>query len=225
MKCTVIIILSLVAILAGWLLWQPAGTQPAATQPAANPVSEPSATESDSPPAKAERYAVSLDDPSPHVQSVAEAYQTGEHPERLSPLVAPAPFDETAFRKDPQAYLNVIEPGRVYQVRKPGKGVPVLMAHEAELFHCVPMGEVRLAVQALSHAPVTFLTSNGGIFRESKLNSVTVQADAEGVASATFYANPGATHDCPVIVGSPMCAANVTLIVRVEQSTVMVWGN
>ncbi|MFW5846265.1 MAG: hypothetical protein ACOCXJ_08560, partial [Planctomycetota bacterium] len=115
-------------------------------------------------------HRVDLDDPDPRVQSVAEAYRTGEHPERLSPLVDPAPFDPVAWRRDPDAYLNVIEPGRVYQTHPPGRGVPILTANGPSMYRCQPYGEVTLEVAAVSGAPVSFLTSFGGIFRESKLN-------------------------------------------------------
>ncbi len=70
------------------------------------------------------RFPLIRKDANVHVASVVEAIETGKFPERLSPLVAPAPFDREAFQKDPASYLNIVEPGRVWQVAQPGAGVP-----------------------------------------------------------------------------------------------------
>ncbi len=65
-------------------------------------------------------------DANPQVKSVVEALKTGKHPERVSSLITPKPFDQAAYLADSNAYLNVVEPGRIWQVAQPGKGVPRL---------------------------------------------------------------------------------------------------
>ena len=152
----------------------------------------------------------------PRVQSVLEAARTGKYPERLDVSVDPKPFDQTAFQKDPQAYLNTIEPGRVYQTMPPKKGAPRLQMIGKNPTTVDSGADVVLKVQAVPGAPVSFFAQRGGIFRESTLNSITVQADEKGVATVTFFANPGTVAIAPVVVGSPMLAGNEEIMVSVR---------
>lgn len=157
-------------------------------------------------------------DANPHVRSVAEALRTGEHPERVSPLVMPEPFDEEAFFQDPQAYLNVVEPGRVWQTAQPGPDVPRLRA-QGSAGHRIEFGQsVPLRIQAAPGAPVTFTSFDAGSF-ENRLTSITVQADERGVAQATFTASSGTLSRVRILAASPMAAGQVEFLVRVEPSS------
>ena len=92
----------------------------------------------------------------PQVASVLEAVRSGSHPERLSALVPPKAFDPAAYAADPQAYLSTSEPGRVWQVAQPGRGVPRLVSLAPEMQQ-VEQGEpVLLKVKVVASAPVTF---------------------------------------------------------------------
>lgn len=51
---------------------------------------------------------------------MVEALKNHTHPERLSALVQPAPFDVAKFKADPTAYANEVVPGRVFQSAAPG---------------------------------------------------------------------------------------------------------
>lgn len=37
-------------------------------------------------------------DTNPNTKSVAEAFETGRHPERLTSMILPEPFDEVAYK-------------------------------------------------------------------------------------------------------------------------------
>ena len=181
----------------------------------AKPDSAVAATKDDS--NKKSAYELAKADPNnPRVQSVMEAAKSGKYPERLDVAIAPKPFDKAAFEKDPQTYLQTIEPGRVYQTMPPKKDAPRLQMIGKNPTTVDSGHDVVLKVQALPGAPVSFFAQRGGIFRESTLNSITVQADEKGVAQVTFFANPGTVAIAPVVVGSPYLAGNAEIMVSVR---------
>jgi hypothetical protein len=140
--------------------------------------------------------------------SVAEAARTGKFPERLSPMMAPKPFDRESFVKDPQSYVDVIEPGRVFQTATPGPAVPVLQPKAGGSFEIPTGGSCVLAVVTAPFAPVTYTALDLGSF-ENSLTTITVQADANGEASATYTARGGVIADAQVLVGSPLASGQV----------------
>ncbi len=159
---------------------------------------------------------VAVDEPIPlkpdlnaNVASIVEAARTGDHPERLSPLKAPAPFDPAAFRANAKAYLDVSEPGRCFQTATPGEKVPVLTRIGRGSLALKLGTGVALQVRAPAGAPTSFLSLALGTF-DNQLTSITVVADAEGVATATYYATPGVTGEARVLAGSPLASGQVT---------------
>lgn len=142
-------------------------------------------------------------DANPMVASVAEALETGKYPERLSVMIAPKPFNQAAFEADPKAYLNIVEPGRVWQPAQPGPDVTRLKRisdHYVE----VQQGEtITLKVKALPGAPVTFTSFDLGAF-QNRLTSITVQANEDGDAAARFTGTPGTFNDVNILAASPM---------------------
>lgn len=150
-----------------------------------------------------------------NTKSVAEARKDGKHHERLSPLVAPAAFDKAKFEANPQAYLDVVEPGRVWQTAAPGAGVKHLHSKGSERLKVAVGGNVDLAVRGTPSAPVTFTAFDGGVF-ENQLASITVRADDKGEAHATFTATPGTIDDVNVIAGSPMASSQARFVVKVN---------
>ena len=174
-------------------------------------------------------------DANPNVKSVVEAIQTKSHPERLSALIAPAKFDKAAYEADPAAYLAVSEPGRVYQTAQPGRGVPVLRPASSQ-FVAMTQGEtIELAVKGVpavgnnagndasgatsgggaSGGPVTFTSADLGRF-ENELTSITVAADARGIAKVHFTAPPGTINTVRILRGSPLATGQVEFVVQVE---------
>jgi hypothetical protein len=152
------------------------------------------------------------------VRSVAEALRSKQHPERLSMMIESKPFDQAAFDADPDSYLRVIIPGRVFQCAQPGAGVAALRSTGPRQHRIEPGGSVKLEVKGAQRAPVTFTSSDMGAFAENKLNSITVRADENGLASVTFVATPGADGDVNILAGSPLASGQARFVVMVENS-------
>ena len=150
-----------------------------------------------------------------NTRSVAEAKQTGKSPERLSAVFAPKAFNKTAFDANPQAYLDVVEPGRVFQTAKPAKGVIRLRAKDGLLVEMTAGGSTELVVVGVPGAPVTFTAFDGGIF-QNQLNSVTVLGDETGVARVTYTAIRGTIDRVRVAAGSPLASNTVDFQVNVK---------
>ncbi len=149
-----------------------------------------------------------------HVKSVAEAIRTGTHPERLSSLVLPKPFDAAVYAANPDAYLNVVEPGRVWQPAQPAPNVPRLAPLTA-LHFTVEQGQpTTMRVQSVAGAPVTFSTFDGGAF-DNQLTSITVRANDKGVAQARFTGTTGVIHDVNILAASPMNSGQLKYIANV----------
>lgn len=153
-------------------------------------------------------------DANPQVVSVAEALKSGKHPERLTSLIVPQPFDQKKYESEPQAYLNIAEPGRIWQVAQPGKDVPRLI-YRSERYQEAEQGQgVRLKVQAIKNAPVTFTSFDLGAF-QNQLTTVTVKANEDGLAQATFTGTPGTIGAVNILAGSPMTSGQLKFQVNV----------
>lgn len=157
------------------------------------------------------------------------AKQRGGHPDsevaerktavlaRQFTLAPPRPFDRKEFEADPETYLKAVEPGRCFQTAQPTSPDDVrLTMASSPLTTLSPGGEVSLRVKGAANAPVTFTSFNGGIFKESKLGSATVQADGAGLAVAAFSAGPGIRGDIRIQAGSPLAVGFQTFLVRVS---------
>lgn len=161
-------------------------------------------------------YVITPTDPNPRVQSILEAKRTGKFPERLTPLVAPKPFDAAAWERDPEAYLNVVEPGRVEQASQDPAAQAITTTEPPRIRH-VPTGETLvLSVRAVPGAPVSWACTRGGLFTESKVGAVTVRADADGIARVTFFATPHAEGETTVLAASPFCAGQAEHILLID---------
>ena len=147
-------------------------------------------------------------DASANAASIAEASRTGKFPERLSPLMAPKAFDPAAFAANPQAYLDVIEPGRVFQSAAPGAQVPVLQAKATNSFSIPVGGSCTLAVITAANSVATFTSFDLGTFSNS-LTSITVQANDQGEASTVYHASGGVIANAQVLAGSPGASGQV----------------
>ena len=154
--------------------------------------------------------------------AIRETLLTGKHPERVSALLPPKPFDRAAFEADPAPYLNLVEPGRVFQAAQPAKDVPELSTQSPAMTRIARNGEVSLTVKGAPLAPVSFTSFDMGTFKENRLNCITVRADKTGVASVTFVGSAGAINDCNILAGSPMASGQVRFTVTIEVEPVIV---
>lgn len=150
-------------------------------------------------------------------ESVKEAVRTGSHPERVSPLIEPPPFDLDAYRRDPAKYLQVVEPGRALQPGESGPDIPALAAVGATALQVAELGTIPLIVRAAPRAPVSFTSLDMGAFANG-LSAITVQADDEGVARAEFTATAGTIIKAQVLVASPLAAGRIDLYVAIQAS-------
>lgn len=153
-------------------------------------------------------------DANPMVASVAEAFKTGKHPERLTSMISPEAFDKAAFEADPEAYLNVVEPGRVWQPAQPGPNVSRLQAVSPRYLEMVQGETVSLKTKAIPGAPVTFTSFDLGAF-QNRLTSITVQADDTGTATARFTGTPGTYNDVNIVAASPLTSGQAKFVVNI----------
>ena len=128
-------------------------------------------------------------------------------------------FDQDKYESDEDyrsAYLNSPQPSRVFQTAQPGPGVPRMRRMTAP-YQEAPQGKkTPLRVQAAPGAPVTFTSFDLGRF-ENELTSITVEADATGVAEVKFWGPPGTIDDVNILAASPMTSGQVKLVVHVTR--------
>jgi hypothetical protein len=156
-------------------------------------------------------------DLNPQTKSIVEAVQTKSHPERLSPLIPPKPFDPVAYKQNPKIYLDVVEPGRVFQTANPGKEVPSIVA-TSPLYQEVVQGKsVKLRVKAVPRMPCSFTSFDLGHF-QNQLTGVTVEANDQGIAEADFFGAPGTINEVKILASSPVSSGQVRFIVFVKKS-------
>ena len=167
-------------------------------------------------------YAISSDDPDPRIQSVVEARKTGKYPERLSSSILPKAFDYQAWENDNQyreKYIYTIEPARWKQLAEPSPDNQELQKTQLEKNELKTGDTLELSAIGLPHTPISFYSPNGGIFTESKFNSITVLADNSGAARVTWYAPPGTLGHAVVLAGSPYTVNNIRYTFNVNGGT------
>jgi hypothetical protein len=136
---------------------------------------------------------------------------------RGSSLAPLRPFDLGEFQADPEAYLRKVEPARCFQTAQPTGTDDVRLGMVTGAQLSISPGEtVALKVKGVAFAPVTFTSFNGGTFDESKLGSVTVRANADGLAEAHFSVGPGIGGDVRIQAGSPLAVGAQVFAVRVR---------
>ena len=147
----------------------------------------------------------------PQMDSVLDALETGEHRERLSPMTSADKFDLEAWKTDPQTYLAIAQPGRIYDTLQPSETVAPLKAITNGYTTAIAGEAVRLSVRTQPDAPATFTNFSAGVF-SSGLNTITVQANKVGLAQAEFLTYGGGDKS-EIVVGSPLASGTVRFIV------------
>lgn len=155
-------------------------------------------------------------DSNPMTKSVAEAIDTQTHPERLTPMIGPEPFDLVRYQADELAYLNTVEPGRVWQVAQPGDNVPRIVSASGPTHYIDPGETVVLRLMVPPGMPATFTSFDLGAF-ENLLTSITVRADAKGIAQASFTASSGTVGTVNILAASPVTSGQMRYIVYVAE--------
>jgi hypothetical protein len=150
----------------------------------------------------------------PHAESVVRASVDRKNPERLSPMMSSKPFDAVAFKLNPKAYLDVVEPGRVFQVAQPSEKVPSIELQGDSLLVVDSGKSIPIQVKVLPLAAVTYTSFDLGSF-DNGLTSVTVQADAKGFAVANFTATADTSGRAQVAIGCPVTAGICDVTVQI----------
>lgn len=191
-----------------------------AAVPALNSAEAPAPTESEQIAANSDYGTTPHIDPhaNAQVEAAVEALKTGKHPERLSTLMySEEEFNLEKYRTNPSAYLNIPEPGRAFQPAQPGPGVQRLQPNSRP-FQEVRHGEfVELSVRGLPQTPITFTSTDLGIF-ENQLTTISVETDDEGYAGVRMYGTPGTINDVNILAASPVTSGQVKFIVRVKKA-------
>jgi hypothetical protein len=136
-------------------------------------------------------------------------------PQSLSMTAALQPFDRQSFERAPAEYLAKVEPARCFQTARPAPETAALVSQVPNRAGVQRGVAHALWVKTTPSAPVTFTAFDGGEFTESGLPSVTVQADARGLASAHFLAVRGVDGDVNIVAGSPMASGVQRFLLRV----------
>lgn len=127
-------------------------------------------------------------------------------------------FSREDYNRDPAAYLAQVVPGRAFQVLSPRPDLPAITSAVAFRQTVEPLGSVDLAVSVVPSAPVTFTSAGLGSF-PNKRTSISVAADAAGIARTRFTATRGTTGRAFVFVASPLASGRVRFEVEVEGAT------
>ena len=154
-------------------------------------------------------------DTNANTKSIQEALETQQFPERLSVKIQPKPFDVEAYRRDPQAYLDVVEPGRVWQPAEPGPGVEVLKQLSPRFTRIKQTESTKLRVQAVPNAPVSFASFDLGKF-QNDLHAITVAANDQGIAEVEFFGREGTYNNVNILAASPLTTGQVKFQVFIE---------
>ena len=134
-----------------------------------------------------------------------------------SPAIAPPKWDAAAYRRDPQSYLDEAFPGRANQTAQPSADVPFLVADGPIGFRVAPLSRVVLRARGEPWMPVTFTSLGLGTFLRNGLTTVSVPADGEGLAQATWIATPGTVGNVSILAGSPTRAGQVSYLIHIAE--------
>lgn len=153
----------------------------------------------------------------PQKKSVIEAIKTGQYPERLSIMAKREPFDYETYKRDPESYLNVVIPSRVYETAQPGEGVKRLTRIGPGYLETIQNEPVTLTIEgAEPGAPVSATAFDGGHF-QNDLSAITVRADNSGMATLTFTPTDGVIENCRISAASPLSSGLVQFTVYVNK--------
>lgn len=154
-------------------------------------------------------------DLNPQVASVAKALKDKTNPERLTVFKSPKPFDKTSFEKNPDQYINTIEPGRAMQPAQPGPDVNPIRKRSPGIVKVIQGESTTLKVKADQNAFVTFHTTDLGVFN-SGIKTVNVRADDKGIAEATYTATKGTIGNVRIVAASPYNSELAQFVVNVS---------
>lgn len=149
-----------------------------------------------------------------------QAARTGESPEQLSLMHRETPFDEIAYRSNPEPYLNRIVPSRIRETARSNSDAPELEPLGVPWATIAPGKTQTFQVKIPAGAPATWFSPHGGIVHSidgerGGLDCLTTQADAEGIASVSWKASPDCTDLATLLVASPLAKGQFRFNIQV----------
>ena len=134
--------------------------------------------------------------------------------EAASAMFLPEEFNKDDYLENPEEYLNAIRPGRVFQPAQPGPNVAQIAEVSNRKVTLLQGEKAVLRVQAEPDFPVTFYVQAGGEF-ENRLKSISVAANEQGIAEATYSAVSGTHGIIRVLASSPVRSGIANFAVKV----------
>jgi hypothetical protein len=139
----------------------------------------------------------------PQIQSAIEATKDPKkYASRLSPMFKASKFDQGRFLKDAayrKKYVENPEPSRVWQGDPQSEyTLKRISNYYLESFQ---NEEIEIIVQGAPSLPISILSTDLGMFKESGLAHATVIADSSGTASFTYIAPDGTFGGSNLLVG------------------------
>lgn len=154
-------------------------------------------------------------DANPATRAVSKALEEDNDPSLVSSFIAPEPFDRESYEANPEEYLAIAPPGRIWQAADSGEGVTRIQKASTGYQSVVQGDTVTLKVNAEPGMPVTFYTPDLGEF-PNRLKSITVAADEEGVAETQYTATTGTYGEVGILASSPVHSGQARFLVNVN---------
>ncbi len=132
---------------------------------------------------------------------------------------APKGWDREKYLNDPAAYLDLASPSRSVEPAQPAADVPMLEPVGGTSAQIPQLGSCVLRVRTEPGMPATFTSWGLGSFT-SGMPTITVAADEQGIAEASFTASAGTVGDCPIVCASPVRGGTIRFLVRVSDQPV-----
>ncbi len=151
-----------------------------------------------------------------NTKSLAKTEDNPELAKNRSMLQVPEPFDREAYLKNPQAYIDEVVAGRIWQPAKPSKKTATIQ-RVGKYRHQLVQGEtVTLRVNVESGMPVHFASERLGQF-ENQLPTITVRADKNGRATTRFTASGGTRDFIDLVASSPVHSGYARWLIEISQ--------
>lgn len=132
--------------------------------------------------------------------------------------VEPASSAPAAATAAPAGAAQDLDLSIAWESRPAGPGVPALRALDAGHRSMPAGGQIVLRAGAPPGARVQFRTFDSGRFTGTGRTIAQVQADADGVAQATYEATPGVIDDVHIVVSSPDASDRLEILLTVIAS-------
>lgn len=152
-----------------------------------------------------------------YTRSVLEAATdpTGELAYRLTPFVPAPKFNREEYLKNPDAYLNEVVPGRVFDVLPYSEDNPRIQ-RASDSHQTVLQGEsVILRAETEPAMPVSFYSTRLGRFNGG-LSTITVAANEDGIAEVSFETTGGMFGEAEIVATSPVRSGKLRYFVDVR---------